>query len=545
MSNIDPAAPAVGSNTVGSNTVGSNAAHSHHALEDYMVSRNQVGGKMALATVTASALGAWILFSPPEAGSAFGGITAILGYCLGSAAAVFTFVLIGPRLRQIMPWGHSLNDYVRHRFSAQVGPAAQSSTSSTSIYLLTVTVMLLYMFVYLAAELTAIAQALQLIVNVPLLVTSVAVMATVFLYTAYGGLKATILTDAVQFALIVPLLLICLVATVALMGGFEAAIAPVAEKLPELMSLGNIGGLRFGATLMIAIVAAEAFNQGNWQRVYACRDDTTVRRAFLGSALVILPMIFVSGLLGLMAAGLGFSGPTAFFDLLQGLQISTWLVVVVILLALALVMSSLDTLLNGISSVFTVDLLRFSQRRFVHNGSMRNGSAQSDLTQSDSTQNSSNQSRSDQVLTLSRVLTGLVGIPAVAIAAQGYSVLYLFFVADLLCAALLFPILFSLYNRHQTANNAFWSSLLGIAAGLLFFPKPDFSPLFNIPGGGDLLNSFAVALLASTAITLVWNAVTKNNKNSTPFNYSELKKVKSFTSEAQSAITFNPPDRLS
>ncbi len=513
MSNIDPAAP----------KVGSNAAHSSHALEDYMVSRNQVGGKMALATITASALGAWILFSPPEAGSAFGGITAILGYCLGSAAAVFAFVFIGPRLRQIMPWGHSLNDYVRHRFGAQVG-LVSNTPISTPIYLLTVTVMLLYMFVYLAAELTAIAQALQLIVNVPLLVTSVAVMATVFLYTAYGGLKATILTDAFQFALIVPLLLICLVATVALMGGFEAAIAPVAEKLPELLSLGNIDGLRFGATLVIAIVAAEAFNQGNWQRVYACRNDTTVRRAFLGSSLVILPMIFISGLLGLMAAGLGFSGPTAFFDLLQGLQISTWLIVAVILLALALVMSSLDTLLNGISSVFTSDLLRFSQHRSVRDGSPQNSS--------------------DQVLTISRVLTGLVSIPAVAIAAQGYSVLYLFFIADLLCAALLFPILFSLYNRHQTANNAFWSSLLGIGAGLLFFPKPDFSPLFNIPGGGDLLNSFATALLVSTVLTLLWNAVTKNSKNSKhlPFNYSELKKVKSFASRDQVAIAAHPPE---
>ncbi|MEL7052923.1 MAG: Na+/proline symporter, partial [Cyanobacteria bacterium J06588_5] len=90
-------------------------------LEDYMVSRNQVGGPMALATVTASALGAWILFSPVEAGSApgYGGIAAVLGYCLGSAAAVFMFVFVGPRLRQVMPWGHSLNEYVRHRFGAQ------------------------------------------------------------------------------------------------------------------------------------------------------------------------------------------------------------------------------------------------------------------------------------------------------------------------------------------------------------------------------------------------------------------------------------------
>ena len=102
-------------------------------LEDYMVSRNQVGGGAAVATVTASALGAWILFSPPEAGSAFGGITAILGYCLGSALAVTTFVFVGPRLRQIMPWGHSLNEYVRHRFGAVSG-----HSTGRLMYLLTV-----------------------------------------------------------------------------------------------------------------------------------------------------------------------------------------------------------------------------------------------------------------------------------------------------------------------------------------------------------------------------------------------------------------------
>jgi Na+/proline symporter len=472
---------------------------SQQTLENYMVSRNQIGSGMAFATITASAMGAWILFSPPEAGSAFGGVSAILGYCLGSAMAVFLFVFVGPRLRQIMPWGHSLNEYVRHRFS--------QGRFGGSIYWLTVGVMLLYMFVYLAAELTAIAQALQLVIAAPLFLTSFAVIAAVSAYTVSGGLKATILTDAVQFAMIVPLLLICFGATVAAMGGFEAAFAPVAEKMPELLSLGNIDGLRFGATLLIAIVSAELFNQGNWQRVYACRDDMTVRRAFLASGLVILPMIAIAGLLGLMAAGSGISGPTAFFELLKSLTVPGWLLWAVILLALALVMSSLDTLLNGISSVFTADLLNIN-------------------------------SRPAQVLKISRLLTLVVGIPAVAIASQGYSVLYLFFIADLLCAALIFPIVFSLYNRYQSASNAFWSALIGIAAGAAFFPKPDFSPLFNIPGGGDLLNSFAAALVTSMVITLLWNTFDKNNKNnkSLPFNYSDLKLVKLYGASAEASI---------
>lgn len=469
-------------------------------LEEYTVSRNQVGGPMALATITASALGAWILFSPAEAGSTFGGLSAILGYCIGSAAAVFVFFFVGPRLRQIMPWGHSLNEYVRYRFGQNLGgnlvqnPGGEAFWGQ-AMYLLTVGVMLLYMFVYLSAELTAIAQALQLIANVPLIVTSLVVITAVFVYTTYGGLKVTILTDAAQFVLIVPLLLICSVATIFLMGGWDAAFAPVAEKLPALLSFGNIDGLRFGATLMIAIIAAELFNQGNWQRVYACKDDQTVRCAFLGSALVILPLLFLSGLLGVIAAGFDLSGTTAFFDLLQTLAIPSWLLGAVVLLAVALVMSSLDTLLNGISAVFTVDLLRLSDRP-------------------------------DQVLLISRLLTVAVGIPAVVIAAQGYSVLYLFFVADLICAALLFPIIFSFYNRYQSARDAFVSSVAGIAIGALFFPKPDFSPLVAIPGGGDLLNSFAAALFSSVLITLIAYAINKGKAQ--PFSYSDLARVKSY-----------------
>ncbi|MEM9266139.1 MAG: Na+/proline symporter [Cyanobacteria bacterium P01_F01_bin.13] len=455
-------------------------------LEGYMVNRNQVGGWSALATVTASALGAWILFSPQEAGSLFGGVSAILGYCLGSAGAVALFFLVGPRLRHLMPQGHSLNEYVKHRFG---GP----------MYWLVEVVIVFYMFIYLAAELTAIAKALQLVANVPLGVTALVVITAVFIYTTVGGLGTTILTDVVQFAVIVPLLLLCAGVIFITSGGLDA-FGAIASQQPELLSLGNVGGVRFGATLFIAIVAAEVFNQGNWQRVYACRDNQTVRRAFLGSAVIILPLIFIAGLLGLLAVPFAESQPdivgeTALFGLLSQLAMPNWVLVTVIVLALALVMSSLDTLLNGIASVFTLDLMRLLPDPSANN-----------------------------VLKVSRILTVLVGIPAIAIASQGYSVLYLFFVADLICAAVLFPMLYGLYSRHLTGVNAFVSSLVGMVAGLLFFQKPDFSPLFAaVPGSADLLHSFAAALITSTVVTLVWTTWSKQKGTAQIFNYEQLR----------------------
>lgn len=455
-------------------------------LEGYMVNRNRVGGWSALATVTASALGAWILFSPQEAGSVFGGVSAILGYCLGSAGAVALFFVVGPRLRHLMPQGHSLNEYVKHRFG---GP----------MYWLVEAVIVFYMFIYLAAELTAIAKALQLVADVPLGITALVVITAVFIYTTVGGLGTTILTDVVQFVVIVPLLLMCAGVIVVALGGIEAFSA-VAAQQPELLSLNNTGGVRFGATLFIAIVAAEVFNQGNWQRVYACRDSQTVRRAFLGSAVIILPLIFIAGLLGVLAVPLAEASPdivgeTALFGLLSQLAMPGWVLVSVIVLALALVMSSLDTMLNGLASVFTLDLMQMLPNPSANN-----------------------------VLRISRILTVLVGLPAIAIASQGYSVLYLFFVADLICAAVLFPMLYGLYSRHLTGVNALTSSVVGMVAGLLFFQKPDFSPLFSaVPGSADLLHSFAAALITSTVVTLVWTAIAKQNGTAQVFNYDQLR----------------------
>ncbi len=468
-------------------------------LESYMVNRNQVGGWAALATVTASALGAWILFSPQEAGSVFGGVSAILGYCLGSAGAVALFFVVGPRLRHLMPQGHSLNEYVKHRFG---GP----------MYWLVESVIVFYMFIYLAAELTAIAKALQLVADVPLGVTALVVITAVFVYTTVGGLGTTILTDVVQFVVIVPLLLLCAGVIFVALGGF-AAFGAIAAQQPELLSLGNVGGLRFGATLIIAIVAAEVFNQGNWQRVYACRDSQTVRRAFLGSSVVILPLIFIAGLLGLLAVSLAdvqpdIVGETALFGLLSQLVMPNWVLVAVIVLAVALVMSSLDTLLNGIASVFTLDLMRL----------LPNPSA-------------------DNVLKVSRILTVLVGVPAIVIASQGYSVLYLFFVADLICAAVLFPMLYGLYSRHLSGLNAFVSSVVGMVVGLLFFPKPDFSPLFAaVPGSADLLHSFAAALIVSTVFTLVWTTLAKQRGTAQVFNYDQLR-AKAYTAQAEDSLS--------
>lgn len=432
------------------------------SVEDYIVSRNTAGTALATATLVAGALGAWILFSPAETGAGFG-ISGILGYGIGSMLPLVAFVLLGARLRQLMPEGHSITEYALHRYGGVM-------------YYLTLAVVIFYMLVFLTAELTGIALAVRLIGGVPLWVTAGIVGVLTVAYTAYGGMRASLFTDRIQFYIIIPLLVVVVVAGIVGFGG--GSLGQAQQSNPEFFSLTHLDGIRFGVVLIIAIFAAEMFNQGSWQRVYTVRSIAALRRGFLIAGLVVLPVIFLMGLFGIMAVGAGKveDASVAMFQFVRDVM-PLWAIAVVLVLAMVLVMSSMDTLLNGITSAFTTELSRW-----------QSGGA---------------------LLSVSRLITaGLIVIP-IAVATQGISVLYLFFIADLVCAAVVFPMMFGLYARNFNQAYAVLSSLAGLVVGVLWFPKPDFAGWNVLPGAGDLLYSFGGALLVSTVLSLVLWGVSK------------------------------------
>ena len=234
------------------------------------------------------------------------------------------------------------------------------------------------------------------------------------------------------------------------------------ETTPQLLTLNNPGGIQYGLTLMLAVLVSNVFHQGYWQRVYAGRDNATVKKAFRIAIPLVVIIMLVAGLFGILAAsfGAGDAPSTAVFTL-AGMLFPPWLLSIVYVLALLLVMSTVDTLLNAMASIFTVD----SQR-------LASGIPE------------------EKLLNMSRGFTILLVLPAIWAAAQGYSVLQLFLAADLICAGAIFPLFYGLYNRAHNGKTALWAALAGIATGI---------PLFR---SGQLLGSFLLALLVSVAITL-------------------------------------------
>ena len=71
----------------------------------------------------------------------------------------------------------------------------------------------------------------------------------------------------------------------------------------------------------------------------------------------------------------------------------------------------------------------------------------------------------------------MVGLSIVAfiIASKGFSVLYLFLLADLFCCAFVLTVFYSFYNKKFDEKTAYTSIIIGLFIGFLLFPTPDFS----------------------------------------------------------------------
>jgi solute:Na+ symporter, SSS family len=427
--------------------IGLRAAAGHGGVDDYFVARGSQGAGALGLSFLASGMGAWILFAPPEVG-AFVGIAGVVGYALGAAAPILAFGLLGPRLRALAPAGHSLTSFVRARFGRP-------------FHAFVVVVSVAYMLVFVAAELTAVGAVVGIITGADGRFAVIATAAVTLAYTAYGGLRASLRTDRWQAWLVLGLLA---VAAVAQLGG-----APRGDGAGLAFEVGR-AGMESALTLLIAVTAANLFHQGYWQRVWSARDDRALADGTrLGAALTV-PVVAVVGLLGMVAVGrateLG-SPPAPFFALLAGLP--GWIGVAVLVLGVALVASSVDTLENALAGIVAAERPRLS-------------------------------------LGGARWATVVLVLPAAAVAVQGYSVLRLFLIADLLCAAIVVPALLGLWRR-ATPAGALAGGIAGLAGAVLPATVATGSLAEGLlaasfPGSVPTLPPFLGALVASTVVAI-------------------------------------------
>ena len=398
-------------------------------LNNYLLANRSVGTFSLTSSLVASALGAWILFGPASAAT-WGGIGAVIGYALGTAFPLFILIYLGTQFREKYPKGKTLIEVIRLKY----GP---------NLFRLILVLSIFYMNIFLIAEVTAVSMLINYISGTDLWITALIVIISSLIYTLYGGLRASIFTDNIQFLFLIVLLLI----TFSYLLNFntnEFNFDYIKTKQPQLLSIDYLPNFTAGLTFFIAVAATNLFHQGNWQRVYAAKNTEVLKKSLIFSFLIIIPIVFFMGFTGLVAVSSEnlVAPDLAFFQLLlkdQYLIIS----VIIIFLAISLTVSSIDTIINAISSLIIVDGKKIIKIKNY------------DL--------------------LSKQIIIILSIIALFVASKGLSILYLFLLADLFCCAAVLSIFYGFYSKTFFEKNAYVSIIVGLIAGLLLFPSPDFS----------------------------------------------------------------------
>jgi len=406
-------------------------------INNYLTASRNIGLFSLTTSLVASALGAWILFGPVAA-STWGGIGAVIGYALGTGFPMIFLIYLGKKIRTNFPKGSSLIEYMRQKFGK-------------SLFKLILLMTIFYMFIFLCAEVTAIAVLINYISGTELWITALIVIISTLAYTLYGGLRASIFTDNVQMFVIAVLLLVT-VSYIILYSGDNFSFSFIESKNPQLLSSSYVPSYTAGLTFFIAVAATNLFHQGNWQRVYAAKNYLILKKSLIISFLIIVPIVFFMGFIGMVSFSID---PTnrpdlGFFTLLLKDQ-TELLSLLIIVLGLALTISTVDTLVNAISSLFVVD-----------------GKA---------TFNFKNKT---DYLKLSKYFIIGLSIIVFIVASKGYDILYLFLLADLFCCAFVLTVFYSFYNKRINEKTAYISIIVGLIAGFLMFPFPDFSKSFLI-----------------------------------------------------------------
>ena len=401
-------------------------------INNYLTANRNIGLFSLTTSLVASALGAWILFGPASAAT-WGGIGAVIGYALGTAFPMIFLIYLGKKIRKEFPKGSSLIEFMRRKFGK-------------SLFKLILLMTIFYMFIFLCAEVTAVAILINYISGTELWITALIVLIATLTYTLYGGLRASIFTDNIQM-IVIGVLLVISISYIISFAGSEFSFSYVKEKNPQLLSGSYIPSYTAGLTFFIAVAATNLFHQGNWQRVYAAKDQQTLKKSLIISFFIIVPIVFFMGFAGMVSFSIDPSNrpDLGFFTLLLKEQ-TEMLALIIVTLGLALTISTVDTLVNAISSLFVVD-----------------GKATFNLN------------KKTDYLRLSKYFIIFLSVIAFIVASKGYDVLYLFLLADLFCCAFVLTVFLSFYNKSIDEKTAYTSIIFGLIGGFLLFPFPDFS----------------------------------------------------------------------
>ena len=328
----------------------------HKSAKDYFLAGNTLPWWAIGASLIAANISAEQIIGMSGSGYAMG--LAIASY---EWMAAITLILVGKYLLPIfLKHGiYTMPQFLEQRYDHRVR------------IVLAVFWLAVYVFVNLTAVLWLGSLALNTVAGVPVQTALILLGAFALAYSLYGGLKAVAFTDIIQVVLLVLGGLIIVALTLDKVSGGEGVIAGFVELTrvaPEkfdmilspdnehYMSLPGLSVLVGGMWIMN--ISYWGFNQYIIQRALAAKSVAEAQKgiAFAAFLKLLMPVIVVLPSIALFALNSDLSSPDQAYPSAMTL-LPSGLKGLVFAALLAAIVSSLASMSNSISTLFTMDLL--------------------------------------------------------------------------------------------------------------------------------------------------------------------------------------------
>lgn len=266
------------------------------SVENFCVGNRDTGWFLSALSIAATWIWAPALFSSTE-NAYTRGFAGLFWFLVPNVLCLIFFIPFARRIREEMPKGITLSGFmygkyhskgVRNTYLFQLGVLSALSTG---------------------VQLLAGSKILSMLTGIPFTAMTIIMAVIAFSYSQFSGIKASILTDAVQMVFMLASSMSFVYFGVKNGGGLETLAIGLGGIAGDAGSLFSRRGweifLGFGLPTAIGLLSGPFGDQCFWQRAF-CVKKNKVGRAFLVGALLFGIVPLSMGMLGFVGAGMGY-----------------------------------------------------------------------------------------------------------------------------------------------------------------------------------------------------------------------------------------------
>lgn len=314
-------------------------------VERFCVGNRDIGWGISALSIAATWIWAPALFTSTE-NAYTKGFAGLFWFLVPNVLCLILFIPFAKRIREEMPEGITLSGYMHEKYR---------SGSVKNIYLLQLGALSV---LSTGVQLLAGSKILSMLTGIPFTAMTVIMAAIAFSYSQFSGIRASILTDAIQMVFMLAASIGFVAFGVKNGGGLETLLTGLRGATRDAGRLFSASGLEiflgFGLPTTIGLISGPFGDQCFWQRAFCVKKDR-IGRAFLVGALLFGIVPLSMGILGFIGAGMGYAAVdtgVVNFELISTL-FPAWAVIPFLFMIISGLLSTIDNTI-GNSKVYLV-----------------------------------------------------------------------------------------------------------------------------------------------------------------------------------------------